>query len=295
MLLGPARPSVMGCEESQEPALQYSVIQPSRGVANTMPFLSQFVISPPRLTPSRQDSVCEQPGTSPAPVGGAVDRHGVLAHGGPEVFHVRTVLGVDEIERPEVVKCGQAGPARSTVGGRVERVPTPTHALSASRTNRSLPEWSNPPVDGVTSTHVRPPSVVRAGTSDDGASDPGFEVQRRAHPIRGETICSESSHSGITIGGFKAGGAGGRQTSCRQATRSILVKVSCLLASQTVCPAAAIAARIRADGDGPTHDSVADRVDPHEVGVGPVESRRHPKSPRSRRHQARPEDEGQRS
>jgi hypothetical protein len=35
----------------REPALQYSMIQPSLGVANTMPFLSQSVVSPPRLTP----------------------------------------------------------------------------------------------------------------------------------------------------------------------------------------------------------------------------------------------------
>ena len=51
MLLRPARPSVMGCEESQGTRVQYSVIQPSLGVANTMPFLSQSVVSPPRLTP----------------------------------------------------------------------------------------------------------------------------------------------------------------------------------------------------------------------------------------------------
>src|ERR1039458_7201056 len=89
-----------------------------------------------------------------------------------------------------------------------------SHALSASRTNRSLAELGvTRVVDGVTSVHVTPPSVVRAGTSKDGASDPGFEVQRRAHPIRDETIFSESSHSGVTVGGWEAGGAGGWQTS----------------------------------------------------------------------------------
>ena len=110
---------------------------------------------------------------------------------------------------------------------------------------------------------------MHAGTSKDGASDPGFEVQRRAHPIRDGAVSRESSHSGVTVGGWEAGGAGGWQTSCRQATRSILVKVSCPLTSQTVCPAAVIAPG-STDGDGTTDDSVVDRIDPHEVDVGPV-------------------------
>ena len=119
-----------------------------------------------------------------------------------------------------------------------------SQARSAPRANKMAPVVgvsNDRAAAGVMSVQVRPPSAVRAGATVAEPSSPGSASSGEPTRCGARPSAVTRTTRALQVTSREGGGAGGRQPSCPQATRSTRVSASFPVASQTVWPAAAMA------------------------------------------------------